>query len=270
MQLYQSIKRSKLAIAAAWIISLAGCATQQTPIGDDVASKIGRVAVVSMTAKSFSRQYTGLTVFGNEKEEIDISDWKIDSQYEEQIRHQLKDNFGLNVVLAPYPEPEFSHVNDLNGPWDASAFWGPNWEAIQSTTKNYCTSNSLDAVLVIAKAMTGDFISGTNQIFGGAGIYSRGPLRKNAVLHLISKVALIDCATAKPLAIRSLVAKQNGSTGEIIRSSPLLPINYEDSRIPIQQWSAEQKQRIQSDLSRLPNSAIAETLKSIFPTKTKY
>jgi hypothetical protein len=269
MRLCLSIRSSKITFAVPCILSLVGCATQQIPIGDDVASKIKRVAVVSITAKSFSRQYTGLTVFGNEKEEIDISDWKIDAQYEEQIRYQLRNEFGLDLVVAPYSELEFSHVNDLNGPWDAPAFWGPNWGAIELTTKNYCNSNSLDAVLVLAKGKTSDFISGSNQSFGGAGIYARGPMGKTAVLHLISKVALLDCATAKPLAIRPLAAKQNGLYGEVIRSSPLLPINFDESRAPIQQWSPELKQRIRSNLANLPNPAIAETLKSIFPAKIK-
>lgn len=268
MQFRCSINTSKAIVTASCVLSLFGCATQQIPIANDVASKINRVAVVSMTAKSFSRQYTGLTVFGNEKEETDISDWKIDAQYEAQVADRLKQDYRLDVVTAPYSEPEFLHVNDLNGPWDAPAFWGPNWEAIETATKNYCTSNSLDAVIVLAKAKTGDFISGTNQFFGGAGIYSRGPMGKTAVVHLISKMALLDCATAKPLAIRHLASKQNGLPGEILRSSPTLPLSFEESRIPMRQWSPEQKRRVESSLLSLPRTAIAETLKSMFPTRS--
>ncbi len=260
-------EKLKAVVSISMAASLIGCATKSTPITNDAASKITRVAVVSMTAKSFSRQYTGLTVFGNEKEEIDISDWKIDAAYEDQIRTQLKNDFGINAIVAPYSEQEFSRVNDLNGPWDAPAFWGPNFEAIASATKNYCTSHSLDAILVLAKAKSEDFIAGTNQYFGGAGIYSRGPIAKTANLHLISKVALMDCATAKPLAIRPLSSKQNGFYGDIIRASPILTINFDESIIPIQKWSPEQKQRIQSDLASLPNSSISETLKSILPPK---
>jgi len=114
---------------------------QQMRIPDEVAPRINRVAVVSMTAKSFARQYTGLTVLGNEKEEINISDWKIDAQDEEQIRGQLKSDYGFSVVAAAYSETSFAHVNDLNGPWDAPAFWGPNWGAIEAATKRYCADN---------------------------------------------------------------------------------------------------------------------------------
>lgn len=267
MQIRPCLKPIKVLASTSIAISLVGCATQQIPVKGDVAAKINRVAVVSMTAKSFSRQYTGLTVFNNEKEEFDISDWKIDARYEELFRNQLKNDFGMTPVIAPYSEQEFSRVNDLNGPWDAPAFWGPNFEAIATATKNYCENHSLDAVVVVAKAKSEDFLAGSNQYFGGAGTYTRGPIAKVANLHLISKVALMDCATAKPLAIRPLAAKQNGMYGDIIRSSPLLTINFEESMIPIQQWSPEQKQRVQTDLSNLPNSAISETLRSMLPTR---
>ncbi|MBI2308390.1 MAG: hypothetical protein HYU78_13890 [Rhodocyclales bacterium] len=259
----------KTILAASFALSLVGCATQQVPIANDVASRINRVAVVSMTAKSFTRQHTGLTVFGNEKEEIDITDWKIDEQYEEQIRERLSSHFGLTAVAAPYPAPEFNRVNDLNGPWDAPAFWGPNWEAIESATKKYCTTNSLDAVVVLAKAKTDDFLSGTNQFFGGAGIYSRGPMGKTSMMHLLAKAALLDCATAKPLAIRPLAARQSGLHREIMRSSPLLPLDFEESRMSMQQWSPEQKLRMQTSLAKLPQQAIAETLRSMLPARTE-
>lgn len=270
MQAKRLTTTSKALVSICLTGSLIGCATSPPPIKTEVATKINRVAVVSMTAKSFSRQYTGLTVFGNEKEEVDISDWKIDAKYEEYIRSQLKNNSELDVVAAPYAEEEFSRINDPKSAWQALKSNEPNFEAIESATKNYCTNNSLDAVFVVAKARSEDFIAGTNQFFGGAGIYSRGPIDKSANLHLISKVALIDCATAKPIAIRPLTSKQSGMYGDIIRSSPLLSINFEESLIPMQQWSPDQKQRIQSDLSNLPNLALSETLKSILPSKYRY
>lgn len=268
IHLFPSICR--LVFATLLALFLTGCATQQVPIGSDVASKITRVAVISVTAKSFTRQYTGLTVFGNEFEEADISDWKIDEQYEEQIRKELRRGYGFTVVEASYPVSEFARVNDLNGPWDAPAFWGPNWSSIESSTKSYCKNNSLDAVLVLAKSKTGDFLARTNQSFGGVGIYSRGPMQKVSVMHLVSKIALIECTTAKPLAIRLLAKRQDGLPGQIIQSVPLIFRDFNESRIPMHQWSPEYKNRIQSEVSTLPGEAIEVTLKSIFPTNNSF
>ncbi len=256
----------KVSTVTSLALVMVGCATAPAPIAREAASRIHRIAVISSTAKVFTRQYTGLTVFGNEKEEIDISDWKIDEQYEEQLAAEVGKLPGLTAVKAPYSQADFSHVNDLNGPWDAPAFWGPNWGAIETATRNYCSAHALDAILVVAKTKSGDFLGGSNQFFGGAGIYVRGPGSRVSVMHLISKIALLDCATAKPLAIRTVAMNQSDLPGAIVRSAPLLSVPEEISRSPISQWSGEQKQRIQSDLAALPIRAWAITLRSMLPS----
>jgi hypothetical protein len=260
-----SIRSALKVLSILLALMMVGCATAPVPIAHEAASRIHRIAVVSSTANVFTRQYTGLTVFGNEKEEIDISDWKIDQQYEEQLAAELGKLPGLTVVKAPYSQAEFFHVNDLNGPWDAPAFWGPNWGAIEVATRNYCSANTLDAILVVAKAKTGDFLGGSNQFFGGAGIYVRGPGSRMSVMHLISKIALLDCTTAKPLVVRTVAINQNDRPGAIVRSAPLLSLPEEISRSPISQWSDVQKQRIQAGLTALPIRAWTITLRTMLP-----
>ncbi len=248
-------------------VTVAGCATAPMPLSQETASRIHKIGVISFTAKTFTRQYTGLTVFGNEKEDKDISDWKVDEQYETQIAYEAEKTLGLSVVKAPYSSDEFSHVNDLNGPWEAPAYWGPNWDAIANATKTYCSANSLDAILVLAKSMTYDFLAGTNQYFGGAGIYVRGPGNGVSVLHLISKLALLDCTTTKPIAIRTVASNQNDMPGAIVQSAPLSPLPSEISRRPISEWTEEQKQHLQAELVALPTQTWGATLKSMFPVK---
>lgn len=247
-------------------LTIAGCAITPAPIEREAASRIHRVAVISFAATKFTRQYTGLTVFGNEKEEIDISDWRIDEQYEEQLAAELGKLPALTVVKAPYSQMEFSHVNDLNGPWEAPAFWGPNWGAIEAATRSYCSTNALDAILIVAKSKTGDFLGGSNQSFGGTGIYVRGPGSSVSVMHMISKIALLDCRTAKPLAIRTVSTIQSGLPGAIVRSVPVIGLPEEITRSPISQWSSEQKQHVQAGLAALPIRAWSITLRSMLPS----
>jgi hypothetical protein len=53
---------------------LSGCATAPpSPLPAETASHLHRIGVISTAAKLFTRQYTGLTVFGNEREEVDIT-----------------------------------------------------------------------------------------------------------------------------------------------------------------------------------------------------
>ena len=245
----------------------AGCATPPAPLTSEAAAHIHRVAVISQTGAVLTRQYTGLTVFGNEKEEKNISDWKIDAEYESQIAQEVEKNFGLSVVKTPYPAADFAHVNDLNGPWEAPAYWGPNWSAIEAAAKNHCAANSLDAILVLAQAKTYDFLAGTNQYFGGAGVYVRGPGNGTSVLHLIAKLALIDCTNALPVAVRTLAKNQNDMPGAIVRSSPLLTIPVEISRQPLPQWTTAQQDQIHTELVALPGTVWGDTLRSIFPAK---
>jgi hypothetical protein len=260
-----SLLRILIATSATLIIS--GCATPPAPLTSEAAAHIHRVAVVSQTAGVLTRQYTGLTVFGNEREEKNISDWNVDAEYESQIAQEVEKNFGLSVVKTPYPAADFAHVNDLNGPWDAPAYWGPNWGAIEGAAKNYCAANSLDAILVLARAKTYDFLAGSNQYFGGAGVYVRGPGNGTSVLHLIAKLALIDCTSATPLAVRTLAKNQNDMPGAIVRSAPLLTIPVALSRQPLPQWTAAQQDQIHADLVALPGTVWGDTLRSILPAK---
>lgn len=262
--IYRALRVLGLASLAATIL---GCTTAPTPIAREAANRIRRVAVIAAAAKTFTRQYTGLTVFGNEKEEIDISGWKIDEQYEEQLASEIGKLAGLSVVKAPHSRAEFAHVNDLNGPWNAFSFGEPNWSAIEAATLSYCSANSLDAILVLSKATTHDFLGGSNQFFGGAGIYVRGPGSRISVMHLISKIALLDCRTGKPLATRFVAMNQNSPPGAIVRSAPVISLPAEVSRSPISQWSDQQKKQIQSSLAALPIQTWAITLRSIFPSK---
>lgn len=248
-------------------VALVGCASPQAPISNETAAHIHRIAVISQTANVITRQYTGLTVFGNEKDEKDISNWNVDSEYESQITKEIEKGFGLTVIQAPYSASDFSRVNDLNGPWDAPAFWGPNWEAIEGAAKNYCTANSLDAIIIVAKAKSNDFLAGSNQYIGGLGIYSRGPGNIVSALHLISKVALIDCSTSKPIAVRALAQNQNDLPGAIVRSAPVMTLPVEISRQPISKWTTEQQLQIHNDVVNLPRHTWETTLKSILPSR---
>jgi hypothetical protein len=259
------LKKIKTLAVLAMTLAAAGCATPPQPISGEQSSQIKRVAVISMVGDVFTRQYVGLTVFGNEREEKDITNWGLDQQYEAQIGAEVAKGRSLLVVKAPYPASDFAHVNDLNGPWSAPAFWGPNWTTIEAATRTYCSANSLDALFVLAKGKTGDFLSGTNQVFGSAGIYVRGtPFGNGAsVLYLISHLALLDCKTGKTLAVRQVAQNQTDAPGAIVRSSPLMSIPTEISRTPIPQWSEQMQEKVRADLVNLPLQTWTPTINSM-------
>ncbi len=216
---------------------LAGCATQNVPISQDASQRIKRLAVVSVTAQVFTRKYTGMTVFGNEKDELDISSWQVDAQYEDQIATEITRIRGLPPVKASYQVADFMPVNKMPGIYLTSMYDGANWEAIESSTKAYCTKHALDAVLLVAQTSVPDFFTGSNQSLSGAGFYVRGPIRGVSVMHLMSKLALLDCTTGKPLAVRTLARNQHPGFRSGMLSTPYQEVSDKISRMPISAWT---------------------------------
>ncbi len=65
-----------------------------------VAAQLERIAVVSTVAQRFNRHYTGATAFGNETETINITDWKVDGEFEQKIFEAMN---GLGSIKAVRP-----------------------------------------------------------------------------------------------------------------------------------------------------------------------
>lgn len=264
--------------SALWIpsllIGLAGCASAPAPLPVGAANRIERIGIISSTARVLTRQVTGVTVFGNELEELDVSSWKVDEQYEHQLAAEAGKLAGITVVRAPYPAHEFVRMQEFQNPM----FHGlgqPNWEAIEPASRNYCAANRLDALLVVSRSKMTDTLGvkslfygpqGTNQTLGGAGTYARRG-RSVSYLHLVSRIALIDCKTAKPIAVRVVSTNPDAFGNVPFKSVPLLEIPEEISRTPMSQWTREQKHFVQTELVKLPQQAWPVTLRSMLPSR---
>lgn len=250
------------------IIILSGCATTPSRISPDTLAKIKNVRVMSLVGHEFHRQYTGLTVFGNEYEKNDISAWKIDDEYEAQIEGILEKLGRFQVKQVPYDRKEFYSVYELKGPWDAPAFRGPNWQAVEEKLKAFSQKHSLDAVIVVIRSVSGDFLTMTNQYIRGAGFYVRGVGETTAVsmLHLMAYVALIDGQTGKPLAIKMLTRTQDGLPGGSPRAAPMNPVAPELSRSQFKDLDKNKMDQIKNSLIDLPKESWEPTLRAILVT----
>lgn len=243
---------------------LAGCATQNEPIAQETSQRIKRLAVVSVTAQVFTRKYTGMTVFGNEKDEKDISGWQIDAQYEEQIATEVERVRGSRPVQASYQVADFLPVNNMPSIYLTSMYDGANWQAIENATKAHCAKHALDAVLLVAQTRVPDFFTGSNQFLAGAGFYVRRPIRGVSVMHLMSRLALLDCTSGKPLAVRTLARNQHPGFRSGMLSTPYQQISDKISRMPVESWTPEIQQQIRADLIQLPVQSWGPTIQSLF------
>jgi hypothetical protein len=198
-----NVSKLRYVVLVGLLVLLTGCAT--TRLTPDTVSRINKVGVMSLTAHEFHRGYTGLTVFGNEREKQDISAWKVDDEYELQMQNALSKLGLFETVRVPYERKEFYPVYNINGPWDAPAF-RKDWVNIEGQLKEFARKHSLDAVVVVIWRETDDFLASSNQRIRGAGFYARGvgDVTAVSVVHLLSSVAVIDGQTGKPSAVVGL------------------------------------------------------------------
>lgn len=205
-----------------------------------------------MVGNEFERQYVGFTVFGNELDKKDISQWGVDAAYEDQLA-QAAQQIGLNVARLSYSAEAFAHVNDPTGPWSAPAYWRPNWAKIEEPARAYCSANSLDALLVVAKSHRKEF-GPSNQYMHGVGSFARGG---SAMLHVLAVVGLIDCSTGELLAEEFL----KRADWEFPADWPVAPLPIDVAKTPITNWSPDMENQIRQAVIQLPTTAWQNTLK---------
>lgn len=196
---------ARLFVGMLLLTGLSGCSTAPSSVSEEVAARVNRIGIVSIVAQELHRGYTGFTVFGNEYEKQDISTWKVDDEYEKQVADTVRE-IGKVPVIAEKDRKEFLGAHLPNGPYEAPAFNSPRWSAVTEVAKNYARQNNLDAVVIVVRQITGDFLAGTNQSIRGVGFYARGfgDATRVSALHLLGVVALIDGKTGQPLASTSI------------------------------------------------------------------
>ncbi len=243
-------------------ILLAACGTTQR-LPADAAGPSKRIGVVSQVGDSLNKQFIGVTVFGNTRDLQDISTWKLDALYEEQLADAVKTAFKAETVLLSDVRAEFAGVNSLTGPWSAPAFWGPNFEVIADITKRICQAKGLDAILVVAKWTSQDFLGGTNQVLEGVGIHSR---RGIATAHVLAKLGYMDCRSGKAMAESRLLKAAAPTGGAFSKRAVAAPIDAEFGANPYTTWTRADKARIWEVFGSLPSTAWLPTLQEMLPT----
>jgi len=234
------------------VLSLfAGCATTERAPAD-VAQRVKRVAVVSTAAGVFGRQYIGHTAFGNERHVKPIPEWRLDRIYEEQITKVLRNTYGMTVVDADIDPKTFAKVDRT---WPDR--W-PDWGAIDDVARKTCTDHKLDGLFVLAKV--GDW---------GPSVYAVGhPQGKGANLALWAQLALIDCATGKPMAARLV---QNGVKDPGVLANSLYPptMTLPEGWPWYGEWQPEVYDQARIELIRLPQQAWIDTLTYMLKSPAK-
>lgn len=242
------------------VFLITACATVGKTIPREDLDQLKRVGVVSHTGDTLYKQYIGFTVFGNKRDPQDIAEWKLDELYTEQLADAVKAVFKAEPVALVRHRQEFAEVNSLNGPWNAIAFWGPNFEKIGEATRRLCGEQKLDAILVVSRWQSEDILGGTNQKVEGVGVYARGGV---AMAHVLSKVGFMDCKSGKPLAVGRLMKAPTATNEEFWRLLVTAPLDRAVAAKPYAQWSQTDKDSLRALVSTLPKDAWEATLRAM-------
>lgn len=234
---------TRLLASAALAIVVSGCSTLDMPISKDAASRIKRVAVVSLTGDTFIIQHTGFTVFGNKREQKDIAPWALDSHYEAQAAKALDALGGFAVVQVKREGTDLSRL--IAGRAKDAEY--PNGASIGKSAQALCAANSLDALFLVAG--------------GSPGVYSQITKPTRLVRYL--QISLIDCVTGRPLAIQQVGRPTTTQWGGTFRA-PLVD-ELPPSLSPREGWSPEVSEEIRKRLIDMPAPAWQATIAAMLP-----
>lgn len=238
---------------------LAGCSTV-TQIPNDAIAQTKRIGVVSQMGSTLPRQYVGATVFGNERDTIDISAWDLDGVYEKQLAAAVTATWGVEAVTLEAQRGDFVQVNDLKGPYSAPIFWGPNVDKIADATRRTCQAKGLDAIVVAARWTSEDLISGTSQVLEGVGVFAR---RNFVAAHVFSKLVYMDCRSGKALSVARVLNAPTEARGRFKERLPVTIIDPDPEHKTLILPNEKEMRVMRDVVFALPKAAWGATLGSM-------
>ena len=271
MRKHRGWSRKSLSLALySFIAACAGCAATPGSIPPGAAGQYARVSILSVTAQSFTRQRATGTIFSNEKEVKDISNWGLDAGYEQQISRELS-ALGISATFVPdtHLRSEFLRILGFDGLREAPAFPNPKWEAVERPVRDACSTNPADALLLVFPVKLPDYLGVSTEFMPGAGVFgyrarpSGTSVPSNAaMLHLITAVGLFDCRTAKPVAVQTLATAQPGPGNYY--PYPLKPVYIQPTLTPLARWTDEQFAEVRRGLANLPLEYWRPAIRTLF------
>lgn len=179
-----------------WIVLLTGCAT----VGSEklaLRPQNTKVVVVSLMADQLKVRHVGTTVFSNAQHDVDVSNWNINQQIEDETNKLLQNAGKFAVVKAAGTDFREKFGVPVRSLWDGTTSLDHVKDGVQVVARE----SGADLVMVIRQAEYGDPFFGTNQSFSGYGIYQRSFLfSKKAINFVTMNVNVFDGKTGESIA----------------------------------------------------------------------
>jgi len=181
-------------VVFALVLLVGGCAGSfglPSPEASKMIASAKTVGVISAVGQKFALQKIGITVFGNEFNEVAIGSWGIDDAVAGKVSALLSPRFKIKRINAP---PGAFASYDKPAPFSDSG------AELQSIVRKLAASQGCDLVIVVTRA--GAPWGSSNQVVVGLGILEAGGLinADNVTLFAITTVHVYDGRTYESLA----------------------------------------------------------------------
>jgi hypothetical protein len=196
----------------ALLLALGGCAGMAGVAAPETAKAVEKartVGVISVVGSKFALQKVGITVFGNEMNEVPIGSWGLDDAVASRVSAVLGKRFTVKRIAVP------------QGAFDAfenpAAFSDSN-AMLQATVRKLAESANCDLYIVVTRA--GTSFGGTNQFVAGIGMVEGGGIINpdNVTLFAVTAIHLYDGRTFERLLWQRPGFAIGGSIGNVVNA----------------------------------------------------
>jgi hypothetical protein len=212
-----------------------------------------RVGVISVAGAYLTQMKVGLTAFGNERLEADVSDLQLDRKYELIVAEALRSKAGLDAVPVSTIPESLRSMFQPSTLRHVAFYLDSRWFDAEEVFKVIAKSNNVDALVLLAPMTSGDYFGRTNQLLRGFGIYASS---RPAKLHLISRLVVISGQTGKPIGHAPVSSVQpTFPGGPHQRGQPSIDVDDSLAGTPFASMTQEQKTQLQNIGLAIPLAA---------------
>jgi hypothetical protein len=172
-------------------------------------AKARTVGVISAVGDKFALQKVGITVFGNELNEVSIASWGLDDAVASQVSAVLGRRYAVSRIRVP---------QGTFAAYEKPAAFSDSNATLKGIVRGLAGSNRYDLVIVVTRA--GVPFSGTNQVVAGIGMVEGGGVINpdNVTLFAVTAVHLYDGRTFERLLWQRPSFSIGGSIGNIVNA----------------------------------------------------
>lgn len=181
-------------VVVALLLLVGGCAGMAGIAAPETAKAVEKartVGVISAVGDKFALQKVGITVFGNELNEVPIGSWGLDDAVASQVSAVLGKRFTVKRIAVP--QGAFAAYESPGG------VIGDSDATLQSIVRKVAGSANCDLYIVVTRS--GVQFGGTNQAVAGLGMVEGGGAINpdNVTLFAVTVVSLYDGRTFERL-----------------------------------------------------------------------